>query len=82
MKIISVIEDEEIIKKILSHLGLWEVKARPPPGANALPKYELSFYYYDSQLLVLARRLAGGSDKWLYAEGPGFSGIDPEPAYT
>jgi len=27
MKIISVIEDEEIIKKILKHLGLWDRKA-------------------------------------------------------
>jgi len=37
MKVISVIEDEEIIKKILKHLGLWEIKARPPPRANASP---------------------------------------------
>ena len=25
MKVISVIEDEEVIKKILKHLGLWEL---------------------------------------------------------
>ena len=62
MKIISVIEDKEIIKKILKHLGLWKVKARPPPRANALPKYEPYIDYYDSQLPV--------SDKWLY--------VDPE----
>ena len=30
MKIISVIENEEVIKKILKHLGLWDIKARPP----------------------------------------------------
>jgi len=35
MKILSVIEDDEIIRKILKHLGLWERKARPPPRANA-----------------------------------------------
>ena len=29
MKVISVIEDHEIVKKILKHLGLWEVKAPP-----------------------------------------------------
>jgi hypothetical protein len=29
-----VIEDEEVIKKILKHLGLWERKARPPPKAT------------------------------------------------
>jgi hypothetical protein len=34
MKVISVIEDEEVIKKILAHLGLWKVKPRPPPKAN------------------------------------------------
>ena len=25
------IENEEVIKKILKHLGLWDRKARPPP---------------------------------------------------
>ena len=30
-KVISVIEDQDVIKKILKHLGLWEVKPRPPP---------------------------------------------------
>ena len=34
MTVISVIEDGEVIKKILKHLGLWEVKARPPPRVN------------------------------------------------
>jgi len=44
MRIISFIEDEEVIKKILKHLGLWKinppgvwrVKARPPPLTKAL----------------------------------------------
>lgn len=31
MKVISVIENEDAIKKILKHLGLWNMKARPPP---------------------------------------------------
>jgi hypothetical protein len=31
MKIIAFIEDEEVIEKILKHLELWEMKARPPP---------------------------------------------------
>ena len=38
MKIISFIEDPEVIKKILKHLGLWDMKVRPPPKANAPPK--------------------------------------------
>ncbi len=36
MKVISIIERPEIIKKILRHLGLWEKKARPPPKTGAL----------------------------------------------
>jgi hypothetical protein len=35
---ISVIDDSEIVKKILKHLRLWNQKARPPPNANAPPK--------------------------------------------
>ena len=80
MKIISMIEDEEVIKKILKHLGLWPVeslkvkrekRARPPPKTRAAPTrtdtlIEDSF----SQLPV--------SDKWFYAEGHVFSVIDPE----
>ena len=31
MKIISFIEDEEVIEKILKHLCLWDLKVRPPP---------------------------------------------------
>jgi hypothetical protein len=29
------IEDEEVIKKILKHLGLWDVKLRAPPKVTA-----------------------------------------------
>ena len=60
MRIISFIEYQDVIRKIVKHLGLWDVKTRPPPRANALPKYELSIDYSDSQLPV--------SDKWLYVE--------------
>ena len=37
MKVISFIEDPDIIKKILKHLGLWLVKSKPPPRANGPP---------------------------------------------
>ena len=37
MRILAFIEDPEIIKKILKHLDLWDLKARPPPRANAPP---------------------------------------------
>ena len=37
MKVIAVIEDCQITKKILNHLDLWDVKRKPPPRANAPP---------------------------------------------
>jgi hypothetical protein len=37
MKIIAFIEDEEVIKKILKHLGLWDRKTRPPPKIKSPP---------------------------------------------
>jgi len=37
MRIISFIEDREVIKAILKHLGLWLVKSRPIPKAHAPP---------------------------------------------
>jgi hypothetical protein len=37
MRIISLIDDSEIIKKILKHLDLWDVKRKPPPRANGPP---------------------------------------------
>jgi hypothetical protein len=49
MRILSFIENEEVIKKILKHLGLWEVKARPPPRANAPPP-DVHIDYSDSQV--------------------------------
>ena len=63
MGVLSFIEDPEIIKKILKHLDLWDVKPRPPPKATGSPKTaEYSIDYATSQLPA--------SDKWLY--------IDPE----
>jgi hypothetical protein len=38
MRILAFIEDEDVIKKILKHLGMWAIKARPPPKrANGPP---------------------------------------------
>jgi len=37
MRIISLIENPSVIRDILNHLGLWLVKARPPPKAHAPP---------------------------------------------
>ncbi len=49
MKIIAFIEDEQVISKILKHLGLWQVKQRPPPRANA-PCPNIHIDYTDSQI--------------------------------
>lgn len=61
MKVISVIEDEDVIKKILKHLGLWDQKARPPPKANTRSMaQEYHIDYNDSQVPL--------SDNWLYVD--------------
>jgi hypothetical protein len=40
MRIISSIEDQEVIKTILNHLGLWLIRSRPPVKAHAPPSRE------------------------------------------
>jgi hypothetical protein len=47
MKILSFIEAPEFIEKILKHLGLWEVKPKPPPKrANVLsPNINIDYSY-------------------------------------
>jgi hypothetical protein len=49
MRIISFIKDDEIIEKILKHLGLWLVKPKVLPRANG-PPGQLEIDYSDSQL--------------------------------
>jgi len=46
-RIIAFIEEPDVIKKILQHLSLWDVKRKPRPGANASP-IEI-FPAYDEQ---------------------------------
>ena len=70
MKVISVIKDEEIVKKILMHLGLWDRKARPPSGTR--PGTEKTETIIDDSFSQLP-----ASDKWL-AEGHVFSVSGPE----
>lgn len=69
MKVISAIEDEDVIKKILKHLGLWEEKARPPPKTRAAPvRIDTLIDDSHSQLPIPAHRLFGGSGTWLYVD--------------
>jgi len=75
MKVVSVIEEEEVVKKILKHLGLWHRKARSPPKATGPPRAkEYSIDYSMSQLPCFPDQVsdeAGAeSDKWLH--------VDPE----
>jgi predicted Zn-dependent peptidase len=62
MRVISVIENEEVIRKILKHLGLWDKKARPPPKPVPAKTPEFHIDYSDCQLPL--------SDAYLY--------VDPE----
>ena len=50
MRILSFIEDPEIVNKILKHLGLWEVEARPPPKRANAPQPEIHTDYSHSQV--------------------------------
>ena len=45
MRIIAFIEDEQLVKKILKNLDLWDVKRKPPPCANGPPPE--AFIIYD-----------------------------------
>jgi hypothetical protein len=44
MRIISFIDDSEIIKKILKHLDLWDVRPKLPPRANDPPTEAIIIY--------------------------------------
>jgi hypothetical protein len=37
MRVISAIDDRQVIRSILEHLGLWQVRSRPPPKIHAPP---------------------------------------------
>ena len=48
MKIISFIDDEQLVKKILKHRNLWDVNRKPPPCANSPPAG--AYIIYDQSL--------------------------------
>ncbi|MFO7556951.1 MAG: hypothetical protein R6W88_17270 [Desulfobacterales bacterium] len=37
MRVIAFITHENVIKKVLKHLGLWDIKRNPQPFANVPP---------------------------------------------
>ena len=50
MKVIAFIEDDEIIAKILRHLGRWETRNHDPPAPNATHIPEIIYNVTYSQL--------------------------------
>jgi hypothetical protein len=62
MAVIAFIEAEDVIEKILKHLGLWELAPRPPPrSAKSQPlSTEPHIDYSDSQVPF--------SDNWFYVD--------------
>jgi hypothetical protein len=49
MKAIGLIEDRKVIKNVLKYLGIWLVKKKPSPKANA-PPVHIHLDYSDSQV--------------------------------
>ena len=48
MRVVAFIEDMDVIRKILKHLGLWDDKRRPVPKANSPPAAELQYTLEDA----------------------------------
>jgi len=50
MKVISFIEDDALIKKILTHLGLWEIRINDPPRSDDthFPAFDTELTYDDT----------------------------------
>ena len=69
MRIIAFIEDEQLVKKILKHLGLWDVKHKPPARANGPPTE--SFIIYDESS-------SPGADDYLMDADRTTLSFDPE----
>jgi len=51
MKIISIIDEPPIIRKILKHLKLWDIKIHDPPVSKPVNFAELTYDDSFSQLL-------------------------------
>jgi hypothetical protein len=51
MRVISVIDDRQVIRAILEHLGLWLVRSRPPPKIHDPPIREYAAAHLQIQPL-------------------------------
>jgi hypothetical protein len=55
MKVIAGIKDAQIIKNILNHLDLWDVKLKPTPHANVYPPWRAPLLKPSSFLTIRLR---------------------------
>ena len=53
MRVISAIDDRQVIRAILEYLGLWLDRSKPPPKAHAPPI--LKYAAYDLQFQTHAK---------------------------
>jgi len=71
MRIISFIEDQHIIRDILTHLGLWFFRSRPPPKIHDPPNIE--YATADLQIQPHTDIICGDPeyswDEYIYPEG-------------
>jgi hypothetical protein len=65
MRVIAFIEEQEVIRKILTHLGLWQIKARPRPVAHAPPDLTLEPFDDWPACLRATHRQAPSADDYL-----------------
>ncbi len=64
MRILAFIEDREVIKAILKHLGLWRVKSKPAPKAHAPPAWNRDGSGPVEIVLEHFRQLSLNDDHW------------------
>jgi hypothetical protein len=71
MRIISFIEDRQVIRDILMHLGLWLVRSRPPPKIHDPPIREYAAAYLQIQPLndIIYGDPEYTWDEYIYPEG-------------
>ena len=65
MKVVSFIEDQAVVRKILQHLGIWETPPRPPP----------------KKIVPLSPAEPVVEDRLLWVADPVYSYDDPDPVY-
>jgi hypothetical protein len=65
MKIIAFLEDQAVVRKILTHLGIWETPPRPPP----------------KKIVPVAPAEPIEQDGFPWVADPVYSYDDPDPVY-